>query len=237
MELMWPDTDKHLKTERWRDCCCPRVPRLARFRYKWVFPQRRSNGSGELWYWDMTYLPTQIIGRWFYLYLILDIYSRKIVGWEVHETDDAEHAARVVQRVALAEGIAANQTKPVLHADNGAALKATTVLAMLHWLGIKPSYSRPRVSNHNAIAESSLRTAKDRPDYVRRGLKEFDRARDWASEFVHWYNVKHLHSGIRYVSPNQRHAGQDHDILAARYHLYLAAQAANPRRWTRNTRN
>jgi len=196
-----------------------------------------ANGPGELWCWDMTYLPTDITGRWFYLYLILDIYSRKIVGWEVHDTDDADHAARVVQRAALAEGIAANQTKPVLHGDNGATLKATTVLAMLHWLGIKPSYSRPRVSNDNAFAESAFRTAKYRPEYVRRGFKDLDQARSWASEFVYWYNVEHLHSGIRYVSPNQRHAGQDHEILAARHHLYLAAQAANPRRWTRNTRN
>jgi len=192
---------------------------------------------GELWCWDMTYLPTEIAGRWFFLYLILDIYSRKIVGWEVHETDDADHAARVVQRTALAEGIAANQTKPVLHGDNGATLKATTVLAMLHWLGIKPSYSRPRVSNDNAFAESAFRTAKYRPEFARHGFKDLDQARDWASQFVHWYNVEHLHSGIRYVSPNQRHAGQDHEILAARHHLYLAAQAANPRRWTRNTRN
>jgi transposase InsO family protein len=119
-------------------------------------------------------LPTEIIGRWFYLYLILDIYSRKIVGWEAHETDDADHAARVVQRAALAEGIAANQTKPVPHGDNGATLKATTVPAMLHWLGIKPSYSRPRVSNDNAFAESAFRTAKYRPEYVRRGFKDLE---------------------------------------------------------------
>ena len=177
---------------------------------------------GELWCWDMTYLPTKIIGRWFFLYLILDIYSRKIVGWELHETDDADHAARLVQRAALAEGITANQTKPVLHGDNGATLKATTVLAMLNWLGIKPSYSRPRVSNDNAFAESAFRTAKYRPEFPRRGFKDLDQARDWASQFVHWYNVEHLHSGIRYVSPNQRHAGQDHEILAARHHLVKA---------------
>jgi hypothetical protein len=124
-----------------------------------------------------------------------------------------------------------------LHGDNGATLKATTVLAMLHWLGIKPSYSRPRVSNDNAFAESASRTAKYRPEYVRRGFKDLDQARDWASQFVHWYNVEQMHSGIRYVSPNQRHAGKDHELLAARHNLYLAAQAANPRSWTRNTRN
>jgi transposase InsO family protein len=98
----------------------------------------------------MTYLPAEVVGQWFYLYLILDLYSRKIVGWEVHEGDDASHAAHLVRRTALAEGIATLADKPVLHGDNGSTLKATTVLAMLHWLGVKPSYSRPRVSDDNA---------------------------------------------------------------------------------------
>lgn len=112
----------------------------------------------QVWCWDMTYLPATVAGRWFYLYLILDLYSRKIVGWEVHETDAAEHAAHLVRRTALAEDIAALDAKPVLHGDNGATLKATTVLAMLHWLGVKPSYSRPRVSDDNAYAEALFRT-------------------------------------------------------------------------------
>ena len=98
----------------------------------------------------MTYLPTKVSGRWFDLYLILDLYSRKIVGWEVHATDDSGHAAHLVKRTALAEGIAALGKPPVLHGDNGATLKATTVLEMLHWLGIKPSCSQPRVSDDNA---------------------------------------------------------------------------------------
>ena len=91
--------------------------------------------------WDMTYLPTEIAGRWFYLYLILDAFSRKIVGFEVHDTDDSGHATHLVKRTALSEGIHATQARPVLHGDNGSTFKATTVLAMLHWLGIKPSYS------------------------------------------------------------------------------------------------
>ncbi len=114
----------------------------------------------QVWCWDMTYLPATVVGRWFCLYMILDVYSRKIVGWEVHATDEADHAAHLVRRTALAEGIAALEHKPVLHGDNGATLKATTVLAMLHWLGVKPSYSRPRVSDDNAYAESLFRTAK-----------------------------------------------------------------------------
>ena len=100
----------------------------------------------------MSYLPAVVTGRWFHLYLILDLYSRKIVGAEVHESDDANHAVHLVRRTALAEDIAAFTDKPVLHGDNGSTLKATTVLAMLNWLGVKPSYSRPRVSDDNAYA-------------------------------------------------------------------------------------
>ncbi len=179
----------------------------------------------QVWCWDMTYLPAQVMGRWFYLYLILDLYSRKIVGWEVHDADHADHAAHLVRRTALAEGIAAMGTKPVLHGDNGSTLKATTVLAMLNWLGVKPSYSRPRVSDDNAYAESLFRTAKYRPEFPAKGFADLDQARTWAAGFVHWYNVDHRHSGIRYVSPAQRHAGEDQAILAARHDLYLRPPA------------
>ena len=191
----------------------------------------------EVWCWDMTYLPAQVLGRWFHLYLILDLYSRKIVGSEVHETDHAEHAVHLVRRTALAERIATRVAKPVLHGDNGATLKATTVLAMLNWLGVKPSYSRPRVSDDNAYAESLFRTAKYRPEFPAKGFADLDAARAWASGFVRWYNFDHRHSGIRYVSPAQRHAGDDHAILAARHALYSRARERNPARWSGNTRN
>ena len=185
----------------------------------------------------MTYLPALVNGTWFYLYLILDLYSRKIVGWEVHARDHADHAAHLVRRTALAEGIAALDAKPVLHGDNGATLKATTVLAMLHWLGVKPSYSRPRVSDDNAYAEALFRTAKYRPEFPADGFADLEQARTWAASFVRWYNVDHRHSGIRYVSPEQRHAGDDVAILDARHALYLSARERNPARWSGNTRN
>lgn len=191
----------------------------------------------QVWCWDMTYLPAVVMGRWFYLYLILDLYSRKIVGWEVHDTDDSDHAAHLVRRTALAEGIAAMLTKPVLHGDNGSTLKATTVLAMLNWLGVKPSYSRPRVSDDNAYAESLFRTAKYRPEFPAKGFADLDEARAWAAQFVRWYNHDHRHSGIRYVSPAQRHAGEDHSILAARHALYTRARELHPARWSGATRN
>ena len=191
----------------------------------------------QVWCWDMTYLPAQVLGRWFHLYLILDLYSRKIVGWEVHDTDDSDHAAHLVRRTALAESIATLDSKPVLHGDNGSTLKATTVLAMLNWLGVKPSYSRPRVSDDNAYAEALFRTAKYRPEFPAKGFADLDAARTWAAGFVRWYNHDHRHSGIRYVSPAQRHAGEDLPILAARYDLYMRARALNPARWSGSTRN
>jgi transposase InsO family protein len=165
-----------------------------------------------------------VMGRWFHLYLILDLYSRKIVGAKVHDSDDADHAVHLVRRTALAESIARMDTKPVLHGDNGSTLKATTVLAMLQWLGVKPSYSRPRVSDDNAYAESLFRTAKYRPEFPAKGFASLNEARAWAAEFVRWYNVDHRHSGIRYVSPQQRHAGKDQAILEARHALYIQAQ-------------
>jgi len=196
-----------------------------------------ATGLRQVWCWDMTYLPTQVAGRWLYLYLILDLYSRKIVGWEVHDKDDAEYAAALVRRTALSERISLHERRPVLHGDNGASLKSSTVLATLQRLGVKPSYSRPRVSDDNAYAEALFRTAKYRPEFPARGFTDLDGARAWATSFVRWYNHEHRHSGIRYVSPAQRHAGDDTAILAARHTVYCHARARTPRRWARCTRN
>jgi transposase InsO family protein len=196
-----------------------------------------ATAPGQVWCWDVTFLPAQVQGRWFYFYLILDLFSRKIIGFEVHEADSAEHAAHLAKRTALAEGVHAMSTRPVLHGDNGASLKGITVLAMLHWLGIAPSHSRPRVSDDNAFAEALFRTAKYRPEFPTKGFADLQAARDWARRFVHWYNHEHRHSGIRYVTPAQRHAGQDRTMLAARHALYQRARERHPRRWSGPTRN
>jgi len=196
-----------------------------------------ATGPRQVWCWDMTYLPAEVVGRWFHLYLILDLYSRKIVGWEVHDTDSADHAVLLVRRTALAEGIAELTVKPVLHGDNGSTIKALTVLATLQRLGVEPSYSRPRVSDDNAYAESLFRTAKYRPEFPAKGFANLDAARAWADHFAAWYNTEHRHSGIRYVSPAQRHAGDDVAILAARHDLFLRARDLHPARWSGATRN
>jgi transposase InsO family protein len=196
-----------------------------------------ATGPGQVWCWDMTFLPTHVQGRWFYLYLILDLYSRKIVGFTVHDTDSADHAAHLARRTALTEGVHGTDAKPVLHGDNGATMKATTVLAMLHWLGIATSWSRPRVSDDNAFVEALFRTAKYRPEFPVKGFADLDAAQRWANGFVCWYNHAHRHSAIRFVTPAERHEGRDQAILAGRHDLYQRARASNPARWSRHTRN
>ena len=191
-------------------CRVLRAEGQLRHRGRSKTPQRRppsthvASAPGQVWCWDLTFLASTVAGRWFYLYLILDIYSRKIVGFEVHGSDSSDHAVDLLRRTALAEGIHAALHKPVLHGDNGSTVKATTVLAMLHWLGITASHSRPRVSNDNAFVESLFRTAKYCPQYPAAGFPDLEAARRWASEFVNWYNNEHRHSGIRFVTPAQR---------------------------------
>lgn len=216
----------------------------TRHRSRAKAPERRRGPSThiasaprEVWCWDMTYLPAVVRGRWFYLYLILDLYSRKIVGFEVHAEDDSDHAVALLRRTALTEGLHGLAVKPVLHGDNGSTLKATTVLAMMNWLGLKASYSRPRVSDDNAFVESLFRTAKYRPEFPAGGFASLQIAQDWAARFVHWYNHEHRHSAIRYVSPADRHLGIDQSILARRHELYVQCKQRHPRRWARHTRN
>lgn len=198
---------------------------------------RTASKPGEVWCWDVTWLPSQVTGRWFYLYLILDLYSRKIVAHEVHEVESGEHACALLKRAALAEGVHAALHKPFLHGDNGAALKSTTVLAVLHWLRIAPSYSRPRVSDDNSFVESLFRTAKYRPGFPVEGFADLAAARRWGAQFVARYNEEHRHSGLRYVTPSERNAGHDQRLLEQRDTRYQAARLRNPQGWRRDTCN
>ncbi len=188
-----------------------------------------------MWSWDITWLPGPVKGTFFYLYLILDIYSRKIVGWDVFGAENSERAAQVVRNAVWAEGCA--QSPLVLHADNGSPMKGAMLKTTLEKLGIIASYSRPRVSNDNPFSEALFRTCKYRPDWPRDGFATIEQARDWVKSFADWYNNDHLHSAINFVTPTQRHAGNDSETLAKRTTLYAKARAANPSRWSGNTRN
>jgi putative transposase len=126
---------------------------------------------------------------------------------------------------------------PVLHADNGGPQKGFTMKAKLEALGVTPSYSRPRVSNDNPYSESLFRTVKYRPEYPVKGFESIEVARQWVGRFVAWYNDEHRHSAIRYVTPSQRHKGEDIEILANRNRVYQKAKQRRHERWSRSTRN
>ncbi len=195
----------------------------------------KADGPNELCSWDITFLAAAIRGTFYRLYLVEDIYSRKIVGWEVHEQEKAEYASELIGKSCLAEGI--SEDGLVLHSDNGGPMKGATMLATLQRLGIVPSFSRPSVSDDNPYSESLFRTLKYTPAYPAKPFASVEAARAWVHEFVQWYNEEHRHSAIRYVTPAQRHRGEDEAILANRQRVYAQAKARRPERWASETRN
>jgi len=194
-----------------------------------------ATAANQLWSWDITYLATRIRGRFFYLYLILDVFSRKVVGWEVFERECAEHAATVFHKAHLREGVQAEDL--VLHSDNGAPMKGATMLATLQRLGVVPSFSRPAVSNDNPFSEALFKTLKYRPEFPSQPFESLETARTWVHAFVHWYNEEHRHSALKFVTPGQRHRGEDAEILRQREDLYAGARAQHPARWSGPTRD
>ena len=167
----------------------------------------------------------------------MDLYSRKIIAWDVWEEESAEKASILVRRGVLSEQLAKNDQPLVLHSDNGSPMKDASLLETLYTLGITPSRSRPRVSNDNAYAESAFKTCKYRPSYPASGFKDLDHARTWALKFVRWYNNEHHHSGLNFLTPEQRHSGRGEAILKRRKEVYEAAKARHPERWSGDTRN
>jgi transposase InsO family protein len=189
----------------------------------------------QVWTWDITYLLSPVKGAYFYLYLVLDVFSRKIVGWDVHERESAEHAGALIAATCRREGVRRDQV--ALHQDNGAPMKCGTFLALLQGLGVAASFSRPGVSDDNPFVEALFRTLKYRPEYPDSPFASLDAAREFIRRFVHWYNTQHLHGNIRFVTPAVRHAGEDCAILARRERVYEQARARRPERWSRSTRN
>ena len=189
----------------------------------------------ELFSWDITYLPTRVVGCHFYLYLFMDIFSRKIVGWQVFDTESSEQAGDVMRDICARENIAHNQV--TLHSDNGSPMKGATMLATLQALGVAPSFSRPAVSNDNPYSESLFKTMKYRPAYPHQAFENITVARQWVSQFVQWYNYEHRHSAIRFVTPAERHEGLDTALLLKRSALYEETKIRLPGRWSRTTRN
>jgi transposase InsO family protein len=165
----------------------------------------------------------------------MDIYSRKIVDAEVFAQESGEDAAGLLQRSVWKEKCAGRNL--VQHSDNGAQMKSFTLQAKMYDLGIITSLSRPRVSNDNPYSEAVFKTLKDCPQWTESGFTDLDDAMTWVDEFVVWYNDEHRHSGIRYVTPSERHKGLDAETLEHRKLVYLEAKNKHPKRWSKDIRD
>ena len=194
-----------------------------------------ATAPNQLYSWDITYLPSLIRGQFFYLYLFVDIFSRKIVGWQAYEEESSALAGELLRDLCHREGIQSNQL--ILHSDNGSPMKGSTMLATMQQLGVMPSFSRPSVSNDNPYSESLFKTLKYRPQYPLKPFADVIEARQWVTQLVQWYNHEHRHSGLAFVTPDQRHNNLDEMLINNRKAVYEAAYAKNPQRWSGNTRN
>ena len=186
----------------------------------------------QLWSWDISYLKTEVRGQYFYLYLFMDIFSRAIMGWEIHESESGETSSILFAKICTehkAQGI-------TLHSDNGSPMRSSHMLATLQRLEVVASFSRPSVSNDNAFSESLFKTLKFTAGYPK-SFKTIEEARAWMTRFAQWYNHEHRHSRIKFVTPMQRHTGQDRDILARREAVYAQARLSIPSRWPTKNRS
>jgi putative transposase len=190
----------------------------------------------RIYSWDITYLMSPIKGQYYYLYMVMDIYSRKIVGWQVYDCESSSYAADLMEDIVIREKIDKNQL--VIHSDNGSPMKGATLRAKMIDLEITSSFSRPRVSNDNPYSESLFKTVKYHYTYPENPFKSLKEARVWVEKFVLWYNDEHQHSAIKFVTPNQRHDGLDKAILENRKKVIEQAKKEHPERWNgRKTRN
>ena len=189
----------------------------------------------QLWSWDITYLKSTVKGLYFYLYMILDVYSRKIVGWEVYQEESADYAAKTVSLAYANEKILGKSI--ILHADNGGPMKGATMLGMLEKLGVAASFSRPSISNDNPFSEAIFKTLKYSSSFPEDPFDTVESSRKWTDNFVNWYNEEHKHSAIKFVTPGQRHRCEDIAILAERSKVYEEAKAKRLGRWSKGCRN
>lgn len=191
----------------------------------------KASRSDELWSWDITWLKTSVRGKYYYLYLFTDIWDRYIVGWKIYEEESGELAKKMFHEIA-----ANKRVKGVtLHSDNGGPMISSTFRGTLEKLGVIESFSRPGVSNDNAYSESLFSTLKCNAGYPK-NFKTVEEANEWVSKFVEWYNNRHRHSGLCYVTPAERRYGKDKQIFEVRNRTFVLARAVHPERWTGKTK-
>jgi len=191
-------------------------------------PELVATGPNQVFSWDITWLKTDVNGIFFFAYMIIDVWSRKLVGWEIHTKESVDISSSMFKR--LARKLKLKGVK--LHSDNGHPMRGSTIIQTLYNLGILPSFSRPRVSNDNPFSESFFKTVKYTagfPSY----FKDLEHARTWMADFVDWYNTEHRHSGIGLITPEQRHNGEGFKIMGKRNSVMSKAYALKPERWSR----
>jgi putative transposase len=192
-----------------------------------VLVARRPN---QVWTWDITKLRGAQKGQLLYLYVVLDLYSRYVVGWTVAERESAVLAERLISASCLKQGVQRQQL--TVHADRGSAMTSGQVLELYGRLGITPSFNRPRVSNDNAYSESHFKTLKYRPEFPDR-FGGLEHARTFCGAFFRWYNEEHHHSGLALLTPSDVHHGRVEAVLENRQRVMDLAHSAHPERFVR----
>lgn len=191
-------------------------------------PLLAATAPNQVWCWDITWLPSRVRGRYFFLYMILDMFSRRIVGWSVHAREDGQFARSLFNSAFASEGVRAGQV--TVHADNGKPMRSHTLQAMFEVLGVTASHGRPHTSNDNAFAESLFATMKGRVLYPD-AFESLEAAESYCARFATWYNEEHLHSSLDFVTPNDVHTGRHHEIFARRNALLEEHRACFPQRY------
>jgi putative transposase len=195
-------------------------------------PELLATGPNEVWSWDITKLKGPVKWVYFYLYVILDIFSRYVVGWMVAQRDCASLASRLIRESYLKQGV--DPGKLTIHADRGSSMTSKTVAELLVDLGVAKSHSRPHVSDDNPFSESQFKTLKYRPAFPDRFGSAED-SREFSSNFFNWYNVEHRHSGIGLMTPETVHYGKAAQLWERRRQVLLAAAEIHPERFVRQS--
>jgi putative transposase len=191
-------------------------------------PELLATSPNEVWSWDITKLKGPAKWTYYYLYVILDIFSRYVVGWMIAMRETGTLARRLISKTCSKQGI--EEGLLTLHADRGPSIKSKPVEFLLVDLGVDKTHSRPHTSNDNPYSESQFKTLKYRPEFPRR-FGSIQDARSFCREFFTWYNTEHRHSGIAYLTPEMVHYGHADDVLDARQVVLLDAYDAHPERF------
>lgn len=193
-------------------------------------PELLATAPNQVWSWDITKLLGPVKWTYFYLYVILDIFSRYVVGWMVASCESAELAKRLITESCEKQGIQKGQL--TIHADRGSSMKSKPVAFLLSDLGITKTHSRPHTSDDNPYSEAQFKTLKYRPDFPER-FGSIEDARAFCQTFFHWYNQEHRHTGISLLTPEMVHYGRADMIIQSRQNVLTAAYEAHPERFVR----